>query len=421
MPDHVASYYAASAGPLRERPTLTGTLRADVCVIGAGYTGLNAALDLAARGYQVVVLDAARIGWGASGRNGGQIVGGFTPDMATIEGWVGRDDARRLWNMCREAGDILRARIDTHAIDCDLRWGYYHAALKPRHLRELAAMAEEWARYGYDGLRLVDRRHGSQALVDSPLYIGGMVDDRSGHLHPLKLAVGEARAAEAAGVRIFENSPAVRLEGTCVHTPAGCVQARRVALCANAYLGRLAPRLATKIMPVGSYIAATEPLGADLAAALIAEGRAVADCNFVLDYFRCSADHRLLFGGRAHYSGRDPDDIGAALRPRLEKVFPQLAGRRLDYGWGGMIGITLNRMPHFGRLGEGVYFAHGFSGHGVALTHLAGRLLAEAMAGDAERFDVFARLRHRDFPGGRWLRRPALVLGMLYYRLRDLL
>jgi gamma-glutamylputrescine oxidase len=392
-------------------------------VVGGGYTGLSSALHLAERGYDVVVLEAEKIGWGASGRNGGQIVTAYNPSMGTMAGWVGKQDARLLWEMSEESKAILRDRVDRHRIDCDLRWGYVLAALKQRQMAALREMKTEWrGEYGYGEARLLDRTE-IRSMVASDAYVGGLFDAGSGQLHPLNYAIGLGRAAVDAGARIFEGSRVLRIEtGTApaAHTADGTVRARHLVLAGNAYLGRLVPELAAKIMPVATYMIATEPLGAERAADLIPCGHAVADVNFVLNYYRRSPDHRLLFGGGVSYWALDRPDLKRILRRTMLRYFPQLADARIDHCWGGNVAITMNRAPHFGRIGGNVFFAHGYSGHGVALTGLAGKLIAEAVSGTAERFDVFARLPHASFPGG-LARTPLLVLAMTWFRLRDLL
>jgi gamma-glutamylputrescine oxidase len=422
--DHIDSWYAASCGEPPRHPRLQGDVRADVCVIGGGYTGLSSAIELAKRGYKVAVLEAARIGWGASGRNGGQVINDIASGMDLVEQQLGLDAARKLWATTLEAVHIVSERCAEFAIDCDLSWGYFHAALKPRQLNGLAEMQERAARvYGYDGFTLIGQERVPE-MVASPLYVGGLHDSGSGHLHPLKYALGLGRAAHELGVQIYEQSRALKIEQgspAVVHTADGKVTADFLILGGNAYLGELVPTLDRKIMPVGTYIVATEPLGRDRAATLIPQNLAVCDQNFVLDYYRLSCDHRLLFGGRVSYSGKTPLALKETMRRGMLKVFPQLGDVKVDYGWGGFVDITMNRAPHFGRLAPNIYFAQGFSGHGVALTGLAGRMMAEAIAGQAERFDLYARLQHRDFPGGPLLRTPALVLAMAWYRLRDLL
>ncbi|APZ41790.1 NAD(P)/FAD-dependent oxidoreductase [Acidihalobacter ferrooxydans] len=421
---HVDSYYAATRNRTFDCPRLEGEETVDVCVIGAGITGCSTALHLAERGYRVAVLEGARIGWGASGRSGGQKLHGFACDLGVLKRQVGAEATRQLWDMSLEAVDLLDRLVARHAIDCDAAQGYLHAAIKPRQRRELLDWIEVMARdYDFHELDFVegDALH---AMIDSERYIAGVSDPRSGHIHPLNYTLGLAAAAERAGARFFEDSRVIRIERgapAVVHTATGQVRAAHVVLCANAHLDGLEPRLWRRIMPVGTYIIATEPLGAARAEALLPGHAAVADSNFVLDYFRRSADHRLLFGGRVSYSTLEPLSIAQSMRARMLKVFPALADTRIDYAWGGYVAITQSRAPHFGRLADNIFYAQGFSGHGIALTGLAGKLMAEAVAGTAERFDVFARIPHLPFPGGRWFRTPALVLATTWFRLRDLL
>jgi gamma-glutamylputrescine oxidase len=423
--DHVRSYYAASANAAPLREALRGELTADVCVVGGGIAGCSTALNLAERGYRVVLLEGKRIAWGASGRSGGQAIFGFAAGQDKLVAQVGRDAARRMFDVSVEALELLKERVARHAIDCDLNWGQAHVAIKPRHETELKAWREELERdYHYSSLRWLDRAE-LQTLVASDRYIGGLLDSRSGHLHPLNYTLGLARAAEAAGVRIFECSQVTRIDhggNVLVRTDAGAVRVKQVALCCNAYMNeQVSAKLRARIMPVGTYIVATEPLGAARMKALMRENVAVTDINWVLDYFRCSADHRLLFGGRVSYSGLDPRNTERATRARMLKVFPQLSDVKIEYSWGGYVDITMSRAPDFGRLAPNVYYLQGFSGHGIALTGMAGKLVAEAIAGHAERFDLFTKLEHRNFPGGPALRTPALVLAMLWFRLKDLL
>lgn len=422
---HVASWYAASAISFDNRPAVTGTVEADVCVIGGGITGSSAALELAERGFATVLLEARRIGWGASGRSGGQAIFGFGCDQAKLRRIVGDDDARRLWDMSLESLDLMRQRVRQHDIACGYRPGQMHAAIKPRQREELLewqAMLEN--DYGYGSLRLIERPE-LAGMMATDRYIAGLFDSNSGHLHPLNYTLGLNLAAQEAGVRVFEDSPVVSVDETgdrvTVRTPGGEVRCRYVAVCCNAYLGDLVRPLRSRIMPVGTYIVATEKLGHERAASLIRNDMAVADVNFVLDYFRLSEDTRLLFGGRVSYSKIPPPSLSRSIRARMLKVYPQLADVDIEYSWGGFVAITVNRAPHFGRTGRNVYFAQGFSGHGIALTGLAGKLIAEALSGTAERFDVFSRIPHMPFPGGAVLRTPALVLAMAYFRLRDLL
>ncbi|AXK39240.1 NAD(P)/FAD-dependent oxidoreductase [Crenobacter cavernae] len=422
--EHVDSWYAASAGPFKERASLTESLAADVCVVGAGYTGLSAALELAERGYRVVVLEGARVGWGASGRNGGQVLSDLACGMDLVRDELGQEAAREVWNMTREAVDLVGQRCAKHKIDAELVWGYFHAALKDRQLREQAAWQEDAARhYGYDRFELIGKNRLPE-MVNSERYVGGLYEPDAGHIHPLKYALGLARAAEAAGVRIFENSAVTEIvPGATVRVKVGQleVRAESVVLAGNTYLGKLVPELDKKIMPVGTYIIATEPLGEGRARSLIPKNLAVCDANFVLDYFRFTRDTRMLFGGRVSYTGMTPVGLRETMRRSMLKVFPSLENVKIEYDWGGFVDITMSRAPHFGRVKPNVFFAQGFSGHGVALTGLAGRLMAEAINGEAERFDLFARLSHHSFPGGSLLRTPALLMATSYYRLRDYL
>jgi gamma-glutamylputrescine oxidase len=421
---HVKSYYAASANPSPVRPALAGDVHADVCVVGGGIAGCSTALELAGRGYQVVLLEARRIGWGASGRSGGQAICGFGTSQQKIVDLVGLDAARRMWDVSVEALALLRRRVAEHAIDCDLHWGHLHVAILERQRRELEDHQRELEDcYGYGGTRLMDRA-GVESLIATRRYCAGLLDPRSGHLHPLNYTLGLARAAEASGATIHESTVVTSIEHgdrVRVATPSGTVFARHVVLARGGYLDGVRTMADWRVMPVGTYVVATEPLGRDRIHALMRENYAVADLNFALDYFRCSEDDRLLFGGRVSYSGINESDSGRATRARMLKVFPQLADARLDHVWGGYVDITMNRAPDFGHVAPNVLYLQGFSGHGIAMAGMAGRLAAEAVAGQAERFDLFARVPHHVFPGGRMLRTPALVLGMLWYRLRDLL
>ncbi len=427
------SYYAATlaapgAAPgagAADRPALQGEVTAEVCVLGGGFTGISAALNLAERGFDVVLLEAERIGWGASGRNGGQICTGLGAGLARVRRWLGPDDARKLFALAAEAKAIVRARAARHRIDCELTWGYFHGAPKRRHLEALRAERAELAEaYGDRDTRLAEGADAVSEFVASPAYLGGLYEGGAGHLNPLKYCLGLARAAEAAGVRVFEGARVLELDPgprPGFRTARGRVSAGALVLCGNAYLGSLAPALQATVMPLGSYIACTAPLGAARARALIPGNDAVSDQFHLLNYYRLSRDHRLLFGGRVGVSAPAPAELARSLRHKMLGVFPQLADVAFDYVWGGEIALTRERTPHLGRLGDNVYFAQGYSGQGVALSGLAGKLLAEVVAGEAERFDLFARLPHRRFPGGRLLAGPALRLALLWYRLRDLL
>ena len=417
-----ASWYVATARGRLEHLRLQGTVVADVCVVGAGYTGLSTALHLAERGYSVVVLEAQRVGFGASGRNGGQIGTGQRRDEVWLETRFGRDTARQLFRLAEESKALVRTRISRHAIDCEPGTGQLLCAAKRAHIEALKRRADKLARdYDYPHQRFIGQPELS-GMLGSPLYPGASLDAQAMHLHPLNYALGLARACTEAGVRIFEHSAATGYGGNApvtVRSTGGEVQARSVVLACNAYLDRLEPRLAATIMPINNFIVATEPLGEQRCRALVRDPVAVHDTLFVLNYFRLSADGRLIFGGGENYRRDFPADIGGFVRRHMLRVFPQLAAVKIDYAWGGRLAITMNRMPHLGRLRGDVYFAQGYSGHGVAMATLAGQLLAEAVAGSAERLDVFARLPPPPFPGGTLLRWPGLVLGMVWYALRD--
>lgn len=417
-----ASYYAASANPAPPRPALRGAIDAEVCVVGAGFTGLSAALALAERGHQVVLLEAAKVGWGASGRNGGQIVNGLNAGLDTIERRYGRGTAAFVASVVQEGGEIIRERIARYGIACNLREGNLFAALTASHVRALEAKRALWRSYGLDNFVMVDRA-GMRGHVASDAYAGGMIDRTGGHLHPLNLALGEAEALEGWGGVIHEATPVVRVDGLggerpVVHTADGQVRAEAVVLAGNAYLGAAVPEIADRVMPFSTQVMATKPLG-ERAEALLPTGLCVEDVRYVLDYYRLSADGRLLWGGGTVYGGTDPADIRAKLTPNLERIFPQLKGVQIDYAWSGNCAISFSRVPQMGRLGPAVYFAQGYSGHGVVGSHLFGRILAEAVDGDRSRFDVFERVPWIPFPGGRRFAVPYSVLGSWWYGLRD--
>ena len=417
------SYYAATADRSQRHAPLSGAIRCDVAIVGSGLAGLGAALDLRERGLDVVVLEAREIGWGASGRNGGQAIHGLACGQDVIEGQLGLADARKVWDMTIEALDMLRERIARYGIECDWRDGFLSVATSARKGRDLQDWADGIeAKYGYALTRISPAD--VPKWIASGRYHSAVHDPRSGHLHPLKYVLGLARAAAAAGVRLFENTEVTGFQqdgGVTLTTAGGEVRAGKMLLAGNVYLQEIAPKLEARIMPVGTYIVCSETLDPALADSLIPTRSAVCDTDFVLDYYRTTNDHRMLFGGRVSYSTRTPANIQESMRRRMVDTFPQLEGTKVQYAWGGFVDITMNRAPDFGRIGANVYYLQGFSGHGLALTGLAGRVVAEAMTADASRFDLFARLKHRAFPGGRLLRTPALVLGTAWYRMKDLL
>ena len=417
------SYYAATAHATPSRLPLQGDEACDVCIIGAGYSGLSTALHLVENGYKVIVVEAVSVGFGASGRNGGQIINGYSRDFDTILQRYGKDKAEELLSMSFEGGDIIRARIEKYNISCDYHPGSFFAAFTERQMDDLERRREVWVKAGNTSLEMLDKNKIAE-VVGTDLYIGGLLDRRGGHIHPLNLALGEAAAIELLGGKIFENSRVIRVDKgdkPKVYTENGTVSARYVVICGNAYLGDVLPELTERIMSVSSQIVTTEVLGAEMAEKIIPSGFCIEDCNFLLDYYRMTADHRLLFGGGIVYSGTEPADIIKRLQPHIAKTFPALKDKKIDFAWSGNFALTLTRMPHIGRLSDTTYFIQGDSGHGVTTCHLLGRLVAEAINQQASRFDVFATMRNFPFPGGRMFRVPLTALGAFYYEIREAL
>jgi gamma-glutamylputrescine oxidase len=416
------SYYAATAVGIHDHQQLNGAERADVCVIGGGFTGLSAALNLAEQGLDVVLLEAERIGFGASGRNGGLIGSGQRKGVLELEKQFGFERSRILWDLVEAAKTEIRDRVAKHDIACDLQYGQIEGAHKKSHVGSAAKYAAALAeRYDYPHARALSRDE-VRSYVATSDFFEGLYDTKAMSVHPLNYALGLARAARGAGVRIFENSRVTgytRSDPATVSTQDGRVEASFIVLACNGYLGKLERRVAGKIMPINNFMIATEPLGEERARELITDRICVHDTRFVVDYFRTSEDHRLLFGGGENYRSGFPKDIAAFVRPYMLKLFPQLDDARIDYAWGGALSVTVNRLPHVGRLDPNLFFAHGYSGHGVAIANLAGKVIAEAIAGTASRFDVMASLPTHTFPGGTMLRYPGMVLGMLYYSIRD--
>lgn len=420
------SYYEASVVRPAACAPLEGAVEADVVVVGGGFAGLSAALELAQRGMSVVLLEADRMGSGASGRNGGQAIVGFASGQGPFEDQLGQADAQRAWDLSVEAVHLIERRIAAHGIECDWRRGYTYVADSPKKAR---ALREEFEDHSARGIAS-DWAEGADVarFIRSPRYVAAFRENTSGHLHPLKYALGLAQAAQAAGVRIHEHSPVTGLDRgrrLVARTAKGQVTARFGVLAGNCMLPeygpRVAPEIAPRIMPVGTYIVGTAPLDPALGERLIPGRAAVCDNNFVLDYFRFSADHRMLFGGRVSYTTMTPPDLKGVMARRMGAVFPELKDVPVEYVWGGFVDISMNRAPDFGRLSDNLYYLQGFSGHGVALTGLAGQMVAEAVAGQAGRFDLFARLKHHAFPGGPLLRTPSLALGMLWHRMKDVI
>lgn len=417
------SWYYDTATAIAPFPKLEGSVAADVCVVGGGYTGLSAAIELAESGMSVVLLESYRVGAGASGRNGGVLGSGQRKDQDVLESWLGQEDARRMWEIACDANQLVRDRITKYNIDCHLKDGELTVAHRARYEGELWDYAEHLEKqYNYPHLTTVSRDE-VRSMLGIEGYFGGYVDKRAGHIHPLNLAIGLANAAAGHGALIFENTPALSYkqlpEGVSVSTAAGEVRARYLVIACNGYLNGFENIVERYQMPINNFILATEPLGSDLARRINRDDLAVVDTRFVVNYFHNSPDHRLIFGGGENYSSKYPKDIKAFVRKRMLEVYPDLKDVRIDYGWGGTLAITMRRMPHFGRKGETVYWAQGYSGHGIAMANMGGKLIAEAIKGNASGFDLFANLKHFPFPGGRLLRWPALVAGMLYYSMLD--
>ncbi|MDJ0878828.1 MAG: FAD-binding oxidoreductase [Halieaceae bacterium] len=419
---HVNSWYAASAPQIEDFPRLEGEIEADVCIIGGGFTGLSSAIHLRDKGYSVVLLEAERVAWGASGRNGGHCSTGQRADQETLEERVGREQARRLWDLGLEAVSTVVGLVERFNIDCELKSGDLHVASKRSHADELKAYAEKLARdYDYTDARYIEREELEQ-MTSSRRFHAGMFDTRARHLHPLKYALGLARAAHDLGARFYEDSRVTSYsEGdrVTVKTAHGSVRARFMILACNGYLDHLSRPLAGKIMPINNFVLATEPLGEDKARSLIRDDCSMSDSLFVINYWKLSQDWRLLFGGGESYTRRFPSDIEGLVRKCMLGVYPELKDVKVDYAWGGTLAITMSRMPHFGRLSGNVFYAHGYSGHGITIASLAGKLLAEAISGTAERFDVMASVPTPTFPGGTLLRWPGLVLAMGWHAMLD--
>jgi len=417
--EHAPSYYAATANCLTDYPELEGQIDADVAIVGAGFSGVATAVELSERGYNVVLLESNRIGWGATGRNGGQIIGGYGQNPSAFRSNIGSEGVDIVENMGVECVDIIRQRIEKYDIDCDLKWGYCEVGLKKRHLKSY----QQWAETD-PAMQLLDRDQ-IKEYVNSEIYLGGYYRKDWGHIHPLNLCIGEAKVAQSLGAKIFEHSRVTSItygENPAVHTEKGSVKAGHVILCGNAYMGNLVPYLDARVLPATSCIIGTEPLSDEQLQQTMVRDVAVCDSRTALDYYRLSADKRLLFGGLSNYSGLEPANAKAVMRDKMIKVFPSLKDVRIDYSWSGKMGISVRRMPQIGRIeNSNVLYASGYSGHGVAPTHMTGRLLAEAVDGDTHRFDIMNKMFHLPWPGGKLLRRPAMAVGMMFYKTLDAL
>ena len=420
------SYYADSANKADQYPELQGDLTADVCVVGGGYSGLSTAIALQEKGYSVILLEGAQIGFGASGRNGGQLVNSFSRDIDHIEKHYGNTTAQALGDMAFEGANIIRDLIKRYNIDCDYKQGGFFAAFTDKQMKGLEEKKALWERFGNTKLEMISDGQ-VKNIVDTDAYVGGLVDNHCAHVHPLKLALGEAAALVSIGGQVFEQSKVIDIEQVkeglnetvIVKTAKGRVTAKTLVLAGNAYMGNLQPELAKKSMPCGTQIVTTEVLPEALAKSLIPSNYCVEDVNYKLDYYRVTADNRLLFGGGVTYGGGDPESIKKFLKPHMNKIFPSMEDYKIDYAWGGDFLLTLSRLPQMGKIGNNIYYTQGYSGHGVNTSHLGGRLLAETISGEHSRFDVFAGLPHYNFPGGRLLRVPAVIMGAWYYGVRD--
>jgi len=421
--EHTKSYYAATVAQKTDYPELTGAHSADICVVGAGFTGVATALTLAERGYSVALVEANRVGWGASGRNGGQLINGIS-GLAKVRKQFGPGMDDMFWDLRWRGNDIIIDRVRKYGIDCDLKQGFMEVALKEKQVEDLR---EEHELYSSREFPYEHRFYDRQQLPDvlgTEIYQGGFVNYRDGHLHPLNLCIGEARAADDLGVKIFEQSPVVKVchgAKPRVETASGHVDADSVVLAGNAYHQLEGKHLGGLTFPAGSYIIGTEPLPEEVVKRINPLDLAVCDVNEIVDYYRLSADKRLLYGGRCNYSGREPASIKKSILPRMLKAYPQLAEVRIDYEWGGNIGIVLNRIPAMGRIDGNIYYAQGYSGHGVNASHIMGELVADAIAGTMEKFDLFSNINHFRIPGSQWLGNQMIALGMLYYRVKDAL
>ncbi len=420
-PSHTTSFYAASANDKNIRPSLEGDITADICVIGAGFTGLSTAIHLAEKGFKVVVLEGSLVGFGASGRNGGQIVNSYSRDIDFIEKHYGQEVGKKMGKMAFQGGRILRRLVKDYNINCDLKDGGIFAACNEKQLDGMKDRKALWEKHGHTELDLLDENSIRQR-VGTERYVGGLLDNSGGHFHPLNLVLGEAAAVESLGGTIYEDSEVIKVEEgekTKVYTKNGSVTANFLVVSGNAYLGGLIPKLEAKAIPCGTQVITTEPLSEEQQKQLIPMDNCVEDCNYLLDYYRLSGDGRLIYGGGVTYGAREPSKIESKIVPNMLKTFPQLKGTKVDFAWTGNFLLTLMRLPQFGRIGKNIYYAQGYSGHGITCSHLAGQILADAITDQYERFDIFAALPQYPFPGGRILRVPMTAAGAMYYSLRD--
>lgn len=418
--EHINSYYAASVNSKTNYPPLEGSKKADVCVIGAGFTGVAASLSLAERGYDVSLIEANRVGWGASGRNGGQIIGGFSGEEEMFKKY-GEEFESVIWNMRWEGNDIIKKRVKKYSINCDLKWGYLDVALKNRHIKDFYQEKELMEKYNFPHQTKILTHQETKDLIGTNAYIGSFLNQGNGHVHSLNLCIGEAKAAESLGTKIYEQSPVLEIKKNkraTVVTENGSITADIILIAGNAY-HQLDPKLRNYIIPVNSFIIATEPLPENIIEEINPKDLAVCDPNYVLEYFRLTADKRLLFGSRIKYFSDDKEYIEKQLRKKLSKIYPKLADIRVDFAWRGTIGVTINRVPQLGKLAPNIFYSQGYSGHGVNMTHLAGKIIAETITGTMERFDLFNNIKPIAIPGTYTLRKPLVSLGIMFYKLID--
>ncbi len=417
------SYYTATIAEESAYPALAGTHQVDVAIIGAGFTGIATALELAERGLKVAVVEANKVGWGASGRNGGQVTGSLSGDAAMrkqLQNQVGVDAENFIWHLRWRGHEIIKNRVAKYGIQCDLKHGHLHAAYQPSHLNELRSTYDEAVARGLaDDVSLLDQKQ-VHDILDTPLYFGALHNKRNMHVHPLNLCLGEARAASSLGALIFEDSKVIEIihgAAPALITAGGRINAKTVLLAGDAYHKLEQKKLGGKLFPATGGIVTTEKLPDAVVSLLNPEDLAVYDTRFVLDYYRLTADKRLLFGGGANYSGKESRDIAAELRPAIERTFPALKGIRIDFQWSCIMGIVVNRIPQLGKLSDNVYYCQGYSGHGVATTHIMGEIMANAITGTMQKFDTFASFKHIRVPAGNLLGNPLLAVGMWYYQL----
>ena len=420
--NHTNSYYANSIKEETNYPVLDEELTTDICIVGGGFSGVSAGLHLSELGYKVVIIEANKIGWGATGRNGGEIIGGFSGDNIMQKKYDTKY-TDMLWNMRWEGNDIIRKRVENYNIDCDLKWGYLDVAIKKRHIQDLKFSYEDMQNHNYPHQISLLTGNETKNLIGTNEYIGSLLNMGNGHVHSLNLCIGEAKAAESLGTLIYEKSPVVRIEKNNkpkVYTSKGSVSANSLLLTGNAY-HHFDKKMQNFIIPVNSFVIATEPLSNEIINKINPQDLAVCDPNYILEYFRLTGDKRLLFGTRLNYHGNDENFIKTELRRKMLRIYPDLSNVKIDYGWTGKIAVTVNHIPQIGKLTSNIYYSQGYSGHGVNMTHLAGKLISEAISGTMKRFDLFNSIRPVSIPGTYFLRRPLLSLGVMLYKIKDLL